>query len=372
MGPLSKNDQIKELINRSYRTLRINSSYTYSFYDLSIELIREGSIKRDSQLIEKRDFITVEKITISSEFKPFLFSGKNILEIGAGKLDNNGKSYLMNLLPEEIAIKIKPTDFNKSYKKIKHTDVTKLTIDFAKESFDVIMGLSVIDTIQTKNLRTAVEKISFCLKKGGYFLHAMSLPPFEDTILDEYSKKEDQIWFPTYEEGSFKGVRTLEKNQFSAVLKKVKLSNRERVFFGDFLDYSSLERGNFFTQLDQDHLIKLDTLSRKIPGMQEVNNCQFFEGNIKKALSHQFEIIKMEYITKSKDILVDEGKGGYEIKMVHGKYSKNSNPSLASNSSKVTLETLVLVAKKKEQSPVGNYDGDLWKLFRFLGRSHER
>jgi len=120
--------------------------------------------------------------------EPYLNNNMNILELGAGCLDGTGDSAISSAFSKDIAANFLFCDINPavvqqslslfSDARIMQADILKLSHVYPKNTFDMIVGLNVLDTLSKESLKTAYEEIGCLLKNDGHFLHVMNLEPY--------------------------------------------------------------------------------------------------------------------------------------------------------------------------------------------------
>lgn len=162
------------------------------------------------ELVREMEMELIKKISMEC-----LHPNDKIVEIGAGELDSQEQSYLMQRLPQQLRNSVEPTEVNRALNvnttKLKHVDTLELEKHYSPQSLDSIIGSAVLDTLVEEDLILTLKQMHTVLKDNGYVMHISSREPFIDVLLATY-KDENTICFPWLSKNEkFKGLHWLDK-----------------------------------------------------------------------------------------------------------------------------------------------------------------
>lgn len=282
----------------------------------------------------------LEMIMIKEAFEKNLDSQDKIIEIGAGKLDESGQSYLMTRLPAELRKCVEPTDVNRTFLEnhkqedtLKHVDSIELDKSYAKESLGAIIGSAVLDTLNQKDLIATLEKAHVVLKEQGKLIHISSLNPLYDVLISTYTN-ENTIVFPLVsEEKKLQGLQIISKDSLMKFI-NAKENDAHLKFLTWYTVLPHSERELMLNALLYSNMEVLAILSNWIKemnpeGLTTIENDEFFQNRMKEALKKAgFKILEFGYrkashiIKRPKDFL-EKYKDHNYFEMDHKLYKKN-------------------------------------------------
>lgn len=112
----------------------------------------------------------------------FLRGVDRILEIGAGLLDADGRSFLTRCFTGEMASKVFYCDANPGLAEecpdLHCVDIRALSSCFPSGAFSHVIGSNVLDTLSRKDLDDAMSDIKKVLAPGGCVLHLLNYEPY--------------------------------------------------------------------------------------------------------------------------------------------------------------------------------------------------
>lgn len=180
----------------------------------------------DSTSDEKNFFVVQFKLRQQNiwNMRERLFDpSQTSLEIGCGILDNGGFSFLTSSVPRAVAknfaySEVNPNAIQKSLRnfpeaKIQYADVTKLDRYYAPQSFDNIVGINVLDTLDAVDLLKSLNQIQRVLKPGGQLIHILNMEPFFCSIYHTHFK-DDVLAFPYLQSDSARKIILLPKHDW--------------------------------------------------------------------------------------------------------------------------------------------------------------
>lgn len=252
-----------------------------------------------------------------------LYSAKNILEVGSGKL-TKGESYVSALMPEQIKWRVTHSDLNRSagtnnQGKFITADVTKLSEKVGKCAYDVIYCSCVLDTLNTKRLKKALKEIYESLKDGGLFISFSDLSPYLNTLSDALTK-EGKIIFPlTNSEKQQIGLQVLNHEHLSSYIESTKPSKQDVSFLKWYSELNPSMRDGILNILwgrNRDYKEMSYTFSEwvkhlEIEGMESVLNTEFFHGNLRKGLKEAGFNIRVFNAVKNFTVKDQESRYNY-------------------------------------------------------------
>lgn len=255
---------------------------------------------------------TVKEIAIemiNEICRTHLSQHQKILEIGAGKLNADGHSHLMQRLPQDIRDSVEPTEINRFFigqtgSALKHADTVELTKLYQSGSVDHVIGSEVLDTLSERDLQASLQQMHQILKNNGLIVHFRFLRPFTDTIVSEYAK-DDTICFPsTGSDKRLDGLQIISKKDLLEFLStQNQLSTNEVAFLTWFANLPANHRELIINEIDN---TELDTSCMLSKWMKQINpkgitvlkNSEFFEKRMMAALERAgFRVIEFGYRT---------------------------------------------------------------------------
>ena len=251
---------------------------TYYDYDGLKRLNAEGNLMHafsddlyiDSTPDEKNFFVIQFKLRQQNiwNMRDRLFDpSQTSLEIGCGILDNGGFSFLTSSIPRAVAknfsySEVNPNAIQKSLRnfpeaKIQFADVVELDHYYPPQSFDNIVGINVLDTLDAVDLIKSLEQIQRVLKPGGQLIHILNMEPFFCSIYHTYFK-DDVLAFPYLQNDSARKIILLPKEAWKEMRKDLENKKLLPEIAIAFLDYVSTLSG-----LQQERLwVGMNTLDK--------------------------------------------------------------------------------------------------------------
>lgn len=219
-----------------------------------------------------------------------------IIEVGAGELEN-GRSYLMQLIPANLRHNITPTDLVSKSPTLKQVDLCQLDKAYKPSSLDKIIGSSVLDTLNNQDLTIACKQIYAALKPEGLLLHFANLSPFDNTFISNY-REDSHICFPWMDGEYFIGLLRIEKKKLLDFISNMRIKSFAKQFLSWYSNLTVSEREITLTELTSSPAKNCVNFSNWIKeiipdGLEQIDKIEFYENRTKNALATVgFEIVE--------------------------------------------------------------------------------
>jgi hypothetical protein len=220
-------------------------------FDNLAPLLKEDSCEIAESHVRARtlSFFALRKI-YHSNLNSWIAQCSAVLELGAGKLDENHKSYLSRYWPKHSNWTFSDNEKHVG-SKVKEN---YLAVDLEHPSksisrtFKVIISSNVLDRLPYRNLNQAFDTIQELLAEDGCFIHVADLAFSYHAFADACADKENRIILCS--EG-YKKIYHVDKSDYERILKenKDKLTNEERSFYSMWGSYFSHEQARAIIQL---------------------------------------------------------------------------------------------------------------------------
>lgn len=237
-----------------------------------------------------------------------------ILELGAGKPEKNGRSFLSNLFPEETGRRIISTDvnptivaeaqsLNKNYRRV---DASNISSTFPGPCFDKIIAASVLDTLTPVELTKTLAEAKKALVDGGLLIQFSYMMPFLNTIVSAHISEDTLIFPHTHEGHPLVGLQIIDKKTYFNQIRP-QIINKVSAPEIEFLDWYAKLNLHEKEYIFQHFIGKGQTVAFSewikliIPReyVRIVNNNIFFEKRIRNAVrSCGLELIDMGIVTE--------------------------------------------------------------------------
>lgn len=264
----------------------------------------------ENQYINHQIFVLRHE-NIRKSLSGVLSKNSSVLEVGCGVLDEQGESFISSALPKELANTFNYCDIspkvvkqcltNNPQSNIKQCDLLKLSNEYGKDAFSVIVGLNVFDTLSKKDLKLSLQQCRLVLKENGSLIHLMNLESYIYSTVHNLCDN-DSIVLPILDSDSDRQFLRIEKK---ALTNLNTLSNDESLFlhYLSELPKEQLERfclGTIFT--DDTYTISL--LARKLSKLGKTfSPLELFVNNMTDALNETgYKIQRCELLHSEKEI----------------------------------------------------------------------
>lgn len=183
----------------------------------------------------------------------FIVSANEIVEVGCGVLDENGKSFFTRSFPIDMTAKTYYCDCNlalaEAFPEIFCVEIQKLAQKFPQSTFDYVIGTNALDTLKEEYLREAFHALRQILTPNGTIIHCLNYEPYLYTILDE-AIKQNEVAIPFFNSSGTHSI-FFPSEQWNhplyGILKKLTDDERQQLWQG--LD--SLDQNGYFFSLVQ-------------------------------------------------------------------------------------------------------------------------
>lgn len=222
------------------------------------------------------------------------------LEIGCGILDNGGYSFLTSSIPRAVAknfsyCEINPNAVQKSLRncpeaRIQFADVLELGRFYPKNSFDNIVGINVLDTFDSKDLKKALVQIQQVLKPNGQLVHILNMEPFFCSIYHDLFT-DGMMAFPYVQSDSRRKILLIPKSDWKPMhqeLSSKKLLPETALAFLDYVaTLSGVQQERLWVGMNAlDKKASMESLGKALAslGVKALSTMDIFSDHYKTAL----------------------------------------------------------------------------------------
>ena len=359
---------ISEIVLRDYNAAKyLISTGKKNIHEFMTSLTHRPDGLNASQMPTSRETVQQVEIGIINEIaKEYFIPDQRIIEIGAGKLDENNCSYLMKRMPFEIQYSIEPTEVNRfisnqNQKHLKRVDCMKLGESYPMNSIDRVIGSAVLDTLSQPELIETLRHAHSVLKDDGFLIHFTSLGFFTDVFVSSFDHAEF-ICFPWMDVNqSFKGLQVIPINQFQVFVETdTTLPYNQKRFLEGYATMHPLQREQLINSMIMEETARsiaarndLSTYINAIKptSLTQIENHSFFKERVQQALAQTgFETVVFQYFEKSAitDRTSEHAKRAQfnYFSLIHGTLSRERCYVLAPNKIYQEVTMHVIVAKK--------------------------
>lgn len=251
-----------------------------------------------------------------------------ILEIGAGLLDEDGRSFFTKKMTLEQLDKVHYCDANPALMEISPElqclDIAQLSTYLPKQAFSHVIGSNVLDTLNEEDLERGIKEIKLLLQQDGLVIHCLNYEPYLYAFYDDILSK-----------GSYAIPFVNSQNQHCAVVFHDKLIDHplltvhsEKIWQGIL----ALDKQGYLQHLAETCLVRGGTLIKAYD--------YYLEKMAKAFKTAGFRVLKNELLSHEKAL---------EIPSLNGKHitcgpSGVVTEEFKGNECLVTMQTHVFVA----------------------------